>query len=169
MSKSEKKIQETFLNLLASKPIESISVSMLCNALNMERQTFYYHYQSLYDLIYSIFYEMKLEIDNNSSFKENIFKLQTFLENNRVFCISIINTFAESILTEFINSYYYRVLKTINYEYKNSKDFIIFFTKGATEITLDLFKTESFNYKNFSLNLNSIFNNFSNFIKTYCK
>ena len=43
-------IRKAFTDLLAKKPIESISVKELCQAAGINRGTFYAHYRDLYDL-----------------------------------------------------------------------------------------------------------------------
>lgn len=159
MSKSEKKMQDSFLELLKIYPIEDISVIMLCDKLKMKRQTFYYHYQSIYDLIFSIFYEMKIESNKNDDFRKIIEDLETFLKNNDYLCKAILDTFASSILEEFISSYYYRSLKNL-YSYKEKTcdiNFIKFISKGLNEITISLYKDNKFNYNN----LCSIFKKFT--------
>ena len=55
MKNTEEEIKKTFINLLKNHDIESIDVRMICEALNIKRQSFYYHYKNIYDVIYSLF------------------------------------------------------------------------------------------------------------------
>ena len=102
MKNTETKIQNTFIDLLKKEPIEKITVLSICDILKIKRQTFYYHYQSIYDLILSIFYINRIEVDENLNFEKNVKLLQGFLINNRVLCTAIIDSFAENILLEYI-------------------------------------------------------------------
>lgn len=44
-------IRETFTELLRSKPIEKITVTEICKLAEINRSTFYVHYQDAYDLL----------------------------------------------------------------------------------------------------------------------
>ena len=52
--KTEAKLKEAMKNIMAMKPIEEINVALLCKKCNIHRQTFYYHYQNIYDLLSAI-------------------------------------------------------------------------------------------------------------------
>ena len=55
MKGTENSIQVNFLKLLNKYKIDDINVDLLCKTVGIKRQTFYYHYKNVYDLIYSIF------------------------------------------------------------------------------------------------------------------
>ena len=44
-------IQQTFLDLLMQKPISKITVKEICDIAQINRATFYKHYQDTYDLL----------------------------------------------------------------------------------------------------------------------
>ena len=48
--KTKENIFETFLSLLAAKPIRKITVQELCTKARINKGTFYYHYDDIYDL-----------------------------------------------------------------------------------------------------------------------
>ncbi|GEM_PF-599713 len=52
--KIEAKFKETLIELMKSMPIDEISVTVLCKRCGCHRQTFYYHYTDMYDLIADI-------------------------------------------------------------------------------------------------------------------
>ena len=47
-------IASSFLKLLRERPIAQISVKDVCADCNLNRQTFYYHFQDIYDLLFWI-------------------------------------------------------------------------------------------------------------------
>lgn len=47
-------IAKTFLNLLDRKPIGRITIKEICTECDINRQTFYYHFQDIYDLCFWI-------------------------------------------------------------------------------------------------------------------
>lgn len=49
--RTKKDIKETFISLLEEKGFEKISVSDLTEHANINRGTFYLHYQDKYDLL----------------------------------------------------------------------------------------------------------------------
>ncbi len=63
-------IRQRFLELLKEKPVAKITVTELCGACQINRATFYRHYQDIYDLLEQS--EQKLFMD-----------LKTLLENER--------------------------------------------------------------------------------------
>jgi len=48
---SQEKIEKTFLQLIQTKSLESISVSDICKVANLNRSTFYSNYIDIYDLV----------------------------------------------------------------------------------------------------------------------
>ncbi len=143
MSKSEEKIENVFFELIDTYPIEEINISLLTSKLKMSRQSFYYHYQSIYDLIFSIFYSRKIICNNYNDFKEIICDLQAFLNNYKVLCKKIINSNASDILEEFIYSYLLKSLKEY-FRLKNLKnDYLItFYASGIKDIVINVLKQE---------------------------
>ena len=77
MKYSEKNIQETFLKLLETNEVDEIDVQLIATTLKIKRQTFYYHYKNMYDLIYSI-YKSKVLYVNDAKSIDSIIK--TFLK-----------------------------------------------------------------------------------------
>lgn len=52
---TKKEIRATFLELLEKKPLSKITVKNLVEACGINRNTFYYYYRDIYDLIDDIF------------------------------------------------------------------------------------------------------------------
>ena len=140
MRSTESRIQNKFLELLEYTPIENITVVLICKELNIKRQTFYYHYQSIYDLIYSIFYIKRIEVDESLNFEKNIGLLQGFFENNKVLCTGIEKSFASEILLEYCSSFVFRLIITLGKTTKNINDVAKFFAKPIAQIIIDNFK-----------------------------
>lgn len=90
MSKNytEDLIKKEFMNLLDKKTLNKISVTELAKKCDIERKTFYYHYENLEQLIKEIF-ESELEVvieefNENLSWEDSFILAATFiLENKR--------------------------------------------------------------------------------------
>lgn len=92
-------LQNAFLELLAKKPVQSITVKELCDKAGINRGSFYNHYQDIYDLLeqmeQQIMDELQRLLDANPvialegeqgeqrAFVQAIF---TFFEKNRELC-----------------------------------------------------------------------------------
>ena len=53
--RTEKAIMDTFLLLLNQNPLDKITVKDIVSACGISRNTFYYHYQDIYDLLRATF------------------------------------------------------------------------------------------------------------------
>ncbi len=88
---THKNIRDTFLSLLGEKDLEDITITEICQNLNISRGTFYVHYTDVYDLMVNterfISEEMQrrfldaLKISTREAFLE-VFR---FARENRVF------------------------------------------------------------------------------------
>lgn len=52
---TEQRFKNALREMMQTKPLSDINVTTLCEKLHCHRQTFYYHYQDIYDLLASIF------------------------------------------------------------------------------------------------------------------
>ena len=85
-------IQTTFLELLRQKPVEKITVREICDKAEINRSTFYKHYQDCYDLLDKMKEEALRQFDGMlAGMKEQGVKtsmtaiLQTLKENAALF------------------------------------------------------------------------------------
>lgn len=60
---TKKMLNTAFLQLLAQKPVQAISVKELCATAGVNRSTFYLHYRDIYDLLEQIQDEMLQELN----------------------------------------------------------------------------------------------------------
>ena len=89
MSKNYTKdlIQKEFMTLLDKKILDNITVTELAKKCNIERKTFYYHYENLEQLIKEIF-ESELEIvieefNENLSWEDSFILAAKFILDNK--------------------------------------------------------------------------------------
>lgn len=69
--KTQKNIENIFLNLLKEKDISDISVSLICSIANINRSTFYLHYNNVYDLLEQIEYKMIIKLTKQLNSNNN--------------------------------------------------------------------------------------------------
>lgn len=139
----EKSIKTTFLNLLETNDIESIDVKLICDTLGIKRQSFYYHYKNIYDVICALYADDEIEVELNASFNKIINTLVEYLYKNEEFNKDVLNSGAKDILEEYSFSYLYRsfnsYLEKFDLRIDSIKDISRFLSKGAAEQILFYF------------------------------
>ena len=162
MKNTEKEIQKAFMKLLSSYSIEEIDVKMICDILKIKRQSFYYHYKNIYDVIYSMFREDDIEIKNSGSLEVIIKDLIDYLFKNEDFNREILVSSAKDILEEYAFSYLYRsfILYLAQYHLTidNQKETARFYGKAVASQLLFYFKNADYTKEEIYLKMNFLFN-----------
>lgn len=162
----EKSIKSTFLNLLETNDIESVDVKMICDSLGIKRQSFYYHYKNIYDVICALYADDEININLKASFDEIILNLVDYLYRNEEFNKDVLNSGAKDILEEYSFSYLYRsfnsYLEKFELRIDSIKDISRFISKAAAEQILfyfahgDYTKNEIFRKISYLINENNL-------------
>lgn len=93
-------IKDSFLTLLRQKNIAKITVKDICLGADINRATFYAHYESVYDLLHKMEDELAenictiLKLDNTPSLDMTVANCQALLEHIKAheeFCMVVIN------------------------------------------------------------------------------
>ena len=100
---TEAKFKYALKEMMQSHPLEDINVTALCKKCNVHRQTFYYHYQDIYDLIAAIFLNEDLsELENAKDVKNVLKALLRHVYNNFTFLCSTYNSAARDLTDDFL-------------------------------------------------------------------
>ncbi len=101
--KTEDRLCKALKTLMATEPLDTITVKRLSQMCGINRQTFYYHYRDIYDLLTSIFLNERVEgLEQCTSIKEVISLLLEYIENNASFITNILNSAGRDLFKEFI-------------------------------------------------------------------
>ena len=139
---TKRKIFATFLQILEKKPFDKITVRDIVEACDINRNTFYYYYSDIYELLEEIFkFEFSEMIENHS----NGFRwlvgfsrmIETSYKNKK-----IINNICASRSYEYLENYLFKSCRTIMSDYiheltegknidENRLEFIISFYQYA--------------------------------------
>ena len=135
MKNVEREIKNKFMSLLNTRRIDEIDVQLLSSELKITRQTFYYHYKNIYDLVSSIILENQVEVGENESLEQII--------------SSILDSSAKDILEEMTYSYFYKALNLYlkqdnRLNLDGRKDISSFFSYGISNRLLTYFKYENY-------------------------
>ena len=143
MYKTEKRIQNTFFKLLKTYEINQIDVTKICKASKITRQTFYYHFESVYDLIFAIYIDKNIESKNSSSIKDIVSDFVSFLYKDEKFNKDVVESNASSVLSEVSFSFLFQtILKYLKkYDIDGEKKRIVarFLARAIGEEILYLF------------------------------
>lgn len=114
--KTEHRFAEALKNMMSEMPLEEISVAALTRRCRVNRQTFYYHFHDIYDLLALVFLNETIpgiEAVNNSE-EMAIAIFDYYLKNER-FIDETLNTAGKDLFVEFIyNTCYKCFTKFIN-------------------------------------------------------
>jgi hypothetical protein len=162
MVSTEKDIQNTFKKLLEKYEFNEIDVNKICASLNIKRQTFYYHFKNIYDVIFSIYCYNKIpEVYDNdlNSIIRNVF---IFLFQDQSFNLLIAKSNANDVLNSFISTYIssmiIKFLNKYNLRINDKKDCAKFFANGLSEICLYYFSQNEYSINESVKRISYLFN-----------
>ena len=106
--KTEQLFQEGLRTLLKQKPLDEINVIMLCDFVKSNRQTFYYHFRDISDVVDSTFLKAKVGYGKKFLDYEPILKeMISYISENYQYVSSVNKSYASDKLYSFFFSYFY--------------------------------------------------------------
>ena len=125
--RTQKAIHETFEKMLDEMPFEKITVSELAKRCEISPNTFYYHYEDIYDLLKKWF-KTKRDIWKNEDWKASYKNFLDYSQNNKRKIFHIYNSLSRDYLERMVFKYFDELLR---------KDFEIDGNYIITEETID--------------------------------
>lgn len=111
---TEQAIIHTFTEMSKTMPIDHITVSALCRQCGIQRQTFYYHFADINQLVETIYDRLGDEIlANNKTYdtwQEGLLDLMKILQKNKSFVTSTYHSAVRERLEPFLYSATKRLL-----------------------------------------------------------
>ena len=110
--KTEHQFAEALKKMMATTPLDEISVTSLSKRLGVSRKTFYYHFHDVYDLLTLVFLDEKVT-DNTSwisNTKDLISVIYNYYVKNALFIDAAINSAGKDLFEEFIFNFCYQVI-----------------------------------------------------------
>ena len=99
---------------MAQKPLEKITISELTNACHLRRQSFYYHFEDIYDLLRWMFEDEAISLLRQQEgvllWKEGLLQLFRYLEENRTVCLCALRSMGRDHLKRFFESDIYAII-----------------------------------------------------------
>lgn len=103
---TERAIMQAFLDLLETKSMDKITVKDIIEKVGINRNTFYYHYEDIYDLIDSVFqHEVEnvvSEINENSTFYDIYVRSAAILVEHKEAIIHIYDSKSRNVIHKYL-------------------------------------------------------------------
>ncbi|MGM9873721.1 MAG: TetR/AcrR family transcriptional regulator C-terminal domain-containing protein [Bacilli bacterium] len=163
--KTERRFANELKTMMSEMPLEDITVSLLCKKCHVQRQTFYYHFHDIYDLIMVVFLNEKIVgVQEAKNITQLISRLYEYYTKNKNFIDASLQSAGKDLFEEFVfNNTYQGLLKIMNQTSPSSKkitalerkSIIRFYSYSITNCYIYYLS----NHKN--KNLKDLLNNFS--------
>ena len=103
--KTEFKLIEELKLMMSQMPLEEISVSMLAKRCHVKRQTFYYHFHDIYDLLTLVFLHEKIEkINKITNPQDLVTAIFNYYIKNQQFLDAALISAGRDLFETFINN-----------------------------------------------------------------
>ena len=114
--KTEHRLAEALKEMMSEMALDDISVTLLVKKCRVNRQTFYYHFHDIYDLLTLVFLDEKIPgIEDANSIDSMIRCIFSYYQKNAQFIDATNNSAAQDLFEEFIyNATYKTILRIIN-------------------------------------------------------
>ena len=101
--KTEYRFAEALKNMMSEVSLDSISVTTLCKKCHVKRQTFYYHFHDIYDLLTLVFLNETIpHADDARNAKELLKHIYNYYSKNKGFIDATLNSAGKELAEEFI-------------------------------------------------------------------
>lgn len=103
---TKRELAAALKQLLATKPLEKITIRELADFCGIRRETFYYHFADIYDLLKWMFHEEFMDLlrrqDGMILWQEGLLQLFLYIQENNAMCRSLLNSLGRSHLKQFL-------------------------------------------------------------------
>lgn len=128
-------------------PLNKITVKHLVEDCGLNRQTFYYHFQDIYELLGWIYQTEAVdtiaEYRSYHTWTQGFHKIFTYIEKNRAFCLNTLHSLARNHLDTYLYSVTYRLIMGVvnelsskRVEEKDKKFLANFYTLAFTGLVI---------------------------------
>ena len=101
--KTERKLALALKSMMAKYPLDEISVVKLTDKCHINRQSFYYHFHDIYDLLTLLFLDERIEgIDRVKNEHEMLEAIYHYYDQNTAFVDATIKSAAKDLFGEFV-------------------------------------------------------------------
>lgn len=152
-SLTRKALATSLKHLMDKIPLNKITVQEIVDDCELNRQTFYYHYQDIFDLLGWIYRTEAVEsISDYKTYKtweDGFLKIFLYIQKNKSFCLNTLNSLGRDHLDSFLHSVSFELIMGVVNEVSQDmkvkdedKKFIAdFYTLAFTGLVIQWMKT----------------------------
>ena len=104
---TKKAIMDCFLNMLKRKNIDRVTVTDICEECGINRNTFYYYFSDIYDVLDSVLIEeteKNIDITEDATFYETYSKAASVIIEYRAAVIHVYNSRNRDIIEKYLHN-----------------------------------------------------------------
>ena len=104
---TKKAIMDCFLNMLKRKNIDRVTVTDICEECGINRNTFYYYFSDIYDVLDTVLIEeteKNIDITEDATFYETYSKAASVIIEYRVAVIHVYNSRNRDIIEKYLHN-----------------------------------------------------------------
>ncbi|MEG6567912.1 dihydroxyacetone kinase transcriptional activator DhaS [Thermoanaerobacterium saccharolyticum] len=117
---TKKAMADALKELMKTKPLNKISVQDIVNKCGLNRQTFYYHFHDIFELLEWIYKKEAIEkisqYKNYEHWTEGFYQVFKYIEDNKLFCMNTLNSLGREHLENYLYSVTYDLVIGVVYE-----------------------------------------------------
>ena len=101
--KTEHLMALTLKQMMEEKSLDEISVLSICKKCKVNRQTFYYHFHDIFDLLTLVYLDEKIDyIDRTTNFYNMIECIFNYYEKNQKFIDATLSSAGKDLFSDFL-------------------------------------------------------------------
>ncbi|MCM3337513.1 dihydroxyacetone kinase transcriptional activator DhaS [Paenibacillus sp. MER TA 81-3] len=105
---TKKALATSLKEVMNHVPFNKITVKHIVDSCGLNRQTFYYHFQDIYDLLGWVYkteaVESIAQYRSYNTWTHGLLKIFLYIENNKAFCVNTLNSLARTHLDHYLYS-----------------------------------------------------------------
>ena len=105
---TRRRLVASLKKLMVQKPLHKITVQEIVAGCGMHRQTFYYHFKDVYDLVRWMYEEEMSDLlaqgEKAFCWQDKILQLFNYISGNRVLCLCTLNSLSRETLKDFFRA-----------------------------------------------------------------
>ena len=152
---TRKAIMQTFLHILKNKPFDRITVKDICEQCEINRNTFYYYFRDIYDVLEAIFEdEVRLVMDEakeGMTFHDAYARAASIILNNREAIIHIyasengrvLRTYLDAVVTQVVRRFVLEKAEGYSLSESDVAFITAFYSNGIVGSTIKLIERGS--------------------------
>lgn len=114
---TKKLLTDALKQLMAQKPLNKISIREITDLCGVNRQTFYYHFEDIYDQVRWMYREEAIQLLDQQEhilvWQDGLLQLFRYLEENRDICLCTLHSISHEHLRRFFKSDIYDIIHRV--------------------------------------------------------